>query len=169
MTRNEEPERRNLVEAGLAPLTESIALIGGLLSLGLAGLVVVSVIGRWAGIGAIPGDFELVQIGTALSVFSFLPLCQTRRSNIVVDTFTGGLSRKTRAGIDAAWDLVYAFFMAVIGYCLSGGAIETLLNGTNSMVLGLPLGPVFILCALLAIFLAAVSVLTALKLLKAPL
>ena len=43
-------------------------------------------LGRWLGFGSINGDFELVQMGVALSVFCFLPLSQARRGNIMVDT-----------------------------------------------------------------------------------
>ena len=36
---------------------------------------------RWQGSQPLPGDFEFVQMATAVSVFSFLPYCQLRRSN----------------------------------------------------------------------------------------
>ena len=63
-----------------------------------------SVLGRWLSgmplaaqvprrLGPINGDFELVQMATAIAVFSFLPYCQARRGNIVVDTFTSWLPR----------------------------------------------------------------------------
>ena len=48
-----------------------VALLGGLLSLGIAGLVVVSVIGRRFFNAPVNGDFELVQMATAIAVFSF--------------------------------------------------------------------------------------------------
>ena len=51
--------------------------------------------------GSIPGDFELVQMATALAVFAFLPLCQAHRGNIIVDTFTTRLPRRVRNALDA--------------------------------------------------------------------
>ncbi len=55
-------------------LSGFVALFGGLLSLGIAGLVVVSVIGRKFFNSPINGDFEMVQMATAIAVFSFLRL-----------------------------------------------------------------------------------------------
>ena len=61
----------------------------------------------------INGDFEMVQMATAIAVFSFLPYCQARRGNIVVDTFTSWLPARANAFIDAFWDLVYAGMMGL--------------------------------------------------------
>ncbi|MEA2935840.1 MAG: hypothetical protein QOD74_2486, partial [Variibacter sp.] len=72
-------------------LSRPLAIAGGLLLLAVAGIVVVSVLMRWLIGTSISGDIELVQIATALAVFSFLPLCQSHRGNIMVDTFTNKL------------------------------------------------------------------------------
>ena len=114
-------------------LSGSIALFGGLLLLCVAALVVLSVGGRWLSgtplartfpwLGPINGDFEMVQMATAIAVFSFLPYCQARRGNIVVDTFTSWLPARTNAFIDAFWDLVYAGMMGLITACLMTGVI----------------------------------------------
>lgn len=50
----------------------------------LAVISVVSIIGRaltFAGLGPVPGDFELVEAGTALAVFCFLPWCHLKRAH----------------------------------------------------------------------------------------
>ncbi|CAA9316892.1 MAG: hypothetical protein AVDCRST_MAG90-871 [uncultured Microvirga sp.] len=148
----------------LARLTLATALAGGLLSVAVALLVTASVTGRWFGIGAVPGDFELVKIAVAVSVFCFLPFTQMRRGNIVVDTFTSRLPPRINRAIDAAWDLVFAAMIALLAWCTFNGAQEALGNGLNSMVLGLPLGPVFVVCAVLLILLAATAVATAVRL-----
>ncbi len=84
----------------------TLSLIGGLSLLGLGLLVTVSVLSRWLGFGGVAGDFEIVQMLTALGVFAFLPLCQLRRGHIFVDTFTGRLPAGLRGGLDAMWDLL---------------------------------------------------------------
>ena len=106
-------------------------------------LVTTSVTLRWLGFGSINGDFELVQIGVALSVFCFLPLTQARRGNIMVDTFTTWLPLRVQRAIDAFWDFVYAGFMALTAWCLMNGARDALASGLTSMMLGLNLWPVF--------------------------
>ncbi len=153
--------------APLAALTRAVAIAGGLLSIAAALLVTVSVLKRWLGYGPIPGDFELVQIATALSVFCFLPLTQARRGNIVVDTFTGWLPPRINRIVDALWDFVYAGCMAVLAWTLSNGAREAFGSHLSSMVLGVPLGPVFSLCVLLVAVLAVTALMTGLRLLRA--
>jgi TRAP-type C4-dicarboxylate transport system permease small subunit len=129
-------------------------------------MVVISVGMRWLISYSIPGDIELVQIATALAVFSFLPLCQSRRGNIVVDTFTHRLSPRVRNGLDAFWDLVYALMAGVIAWRLAIGAWDSLRSNTVSMMLDLPVGWAIAACAVMAALLAIVAVETALRLLR---
>lgn len=150
-----------------ARLAEWIALAGGVIACAVSALVTASVLGRWSGLYAVPGDFDLVQIGTAISIFSFLSLTQSRRGNIMVDTFTSRLPPAVNRGIDACWDFTYAAMMALLAWCLVGGARETIANGTSSMVIGVPLGPVFALCAALCFVVALTALHTGLRLLKA--
>jgi hypothetical protein len=83
--------------------TRFVALAGGIISVATALLVTSSVTLRWLGYGAINGDFELVQVGVALSVFCFLPLTQASRGNIVVDTFTGWLPARACRLVCRCW------------------------------------------------------------------
>ena len=66
----------------------------------------------------------MVQMATAIAVFSFLPYRQVRRGNIVVDTFTTWLPARANALIDAFWDLVYAGMMGLMTACLTAGTLE---------------------------------------------
>jgi TRAP-type C4-dicarboxylate transport system permease small subunit len=150
----------------LASVTRSLAILGGLCSLGAALLVTVSVTSRWLGYGGVAGDFELVQILTAVSVFCFLPLTQWRRGNIMVDTFTTGLPPRVIRAIDALWDFVFAGIMAVLAYCLMLGTREAFASGLSSMVLGAHLGPVFAVCTGLIVVLCVTAVATGLALLR---
>lgn len=147
-------------------LTRAIALAGGLLALGVAALVTTSVLRRWLFDQPIPGDFEFVQMATAVAVFAFLPLCQARRGNIVVDTFTARLSARSRNRLDAVWDLVYAGFMTLLAIGLSKGATEAFGYGTTTMVLGLPIWPAIAASALLVAILVLVTLATALRLVR---
>lgn len=152
-----------------ARIAGAVAILGGLLSLAIALVVVVSVTLRSPLVGAagVPGDFELVQMATAVSIFAFLPLTQARRANIVVDTFTLRLSRRVRARIDAFWDMVYAGVAALIAYSLIGGARDASSSGTNTMVLALPISPAIAACAILAAFLALVAAWTGVRVWRA--
>jgi TRAP-type C4-dicarboxylate transport system permease small subunit len=147
-------------------IARGLAIVGGLLSIATAVLVTASVTLRWIGVGSINGDFELVQIGVALSVFCFLPLSQARRGNIMVDTFTGWLPLRVQRAMDAFWDLVYAAFMALMAWCLMNGARDAVASGLNSTMLSVPLWPVFAATVALLLFLVITAVDTAAQLLK---
>jgi TRAP-type C4-dicarboxylate transport system permease small subunit len=150
-------------DSGAARIARVLALAGGFLLVGLAGLVTASVVMRWAGGEGVNGDFELVQMGLALAVFAFLPLCQAHRGNVMVDTFTTRLPARLQAAIDALWDLVYAGFAAFVAWRLSVGAAEALTSHTTSMVLALPIHYAIAACSAMAAFLALICVLTALR------
>jgi TRAP-type C4-dicarboxylate transport system permease small subunit len=148
---------------GAARIARVLALLGGFLLVGLAVLVTTSVLMRWSGGQGVNGDFELVQMGLALAVFAFLPLCQAHRGNVMVDTFTLRLPATFQAGLDVLWDLVYAVFAAFIAWRLAIGASEALSSHTTSMVLGLPIHYAISACAAMAAFLALIAVLTAIR------
>jgi len=145
-------------------LSGFVALFGGLLSLGIAGLVVVSVIGRKFFNSPVNGDFEMVQMGTAMAVFSFLAYCQARRGNIVVDTFMNWLPRRALDYVDAAWDVVYAGMMCLIAYCMTFGAIEHYRSGQTTMLLQIIVWPALAICTALAFLVALVALATAARL-----
>jgi len=150
----------------VARVARALAIVGGLLSVASALLVTTSVTLRWLGFGSINCDFELVQIGVALSVFCFLPLTQARRGNIMVDTFTTWLPLRVQRAMDAFWDFVYAGFMALTAWCLMNGARDALASGLTSAMLGLNLWPVFAATVLLILLLVVTAVDTALQLLR---
>jgi TRAP-type C4-dicarboxylate transport system permease small subunit len=154
------------VERLLNRLTRPLAIAGGLLMLATAGMVTVSVLMRWIVWQSVPGDIELVQIATALCVFTFLPLCQAHRGNIMVDTFTTWLPARVQRALDALWDVVYAFVAAVIAWRLAIGAADTIRSNTVSMMLGLPTGWAIAACAAMAVLLACVALATAARLLR---
>jgi TRAP-type C4-dicarboxylate transport system permease small subunit len=138
--------------SGFDRAVQCVALVGGALLIALATMVVVSVTLRSDLVGAagVPGDFELVQMATAIAAFCFLPYCQLKRGNIFVDTFTLKLPQSWQRGIDAMWDVVYALVMALIAWRLGVGARAAFASGENTMVLQLPSYLPIALCAMLA-------------------
>lgn len=119
-------------------LGAALALGGGAVLLGIALLTCWSVAQRWLTARPVPGDFELVSIGSGVAVLGFLAWGTARRASIVVDTFTGWLPRRATGAVDAFWTLVWAAAAALLAERLFQGARETLRSGTTTMVLGLP-------------------------------
>ena len=122
----------------IARLGGLLALGGGAVLLGIALLTCWSVARRWLTSQPVPGDFELVSIGSGVAVLGFLAWGTVRRASILVDTFTGWLPRRAAAAIDAFWMLVWAAAAALLAERLLQGARETLASGTTTMVLGMP-------------------------------
>lgn len=142
-----------------ARFVHGLAVAGGLVSLGLALMVVASVALRSGliGLSGVPGDFELVQMLTAVSVFCFLPLCQARGGHVIVDVATRRLPERVCRRIDGLWELVAAAVMGLVAVQLAQGAFGIGASGTRTMVLGLPVAPAVGVCAALALVLAGIA------------
>jgi TRAP-type C4-dicarboxylate transport system permease small subunit len=69
-------------------LSRVMAWFGAAVLTAIAAMSVASIVGRalsGIGLGPVPGDFELVEAGTALAVFCFLPWCHLKGGHAVVD------------------------------------------------------------------------------------
>ena len=67
-----------------------LAYFGGFVLISLGIMTVVSTIGRafvglQIGLGPIPGDFELVEAGTAVAIFCFMSWCHLNQGHVTVD------------------------------------------------------------------------------------
>lgn len=163
-----ELEKQDIAPSGFDRAVQAVALIGGVLLIALATMVVVSVTLRsdLVGTAGVPGDFELVQMATAVAAFCFLPYCQLKRGNIFVDTFTLKLPLRWQRAIDAVWDVVYALVMALISWRLAVGARAAFSSGENSMVLQLPSYLPIAICAGLAALVSVTACVSAVRLLR---
>ena len=121
---------------------------------------------RWLFNAPIDGDFEYVQMVTAVAIFAYLPYTQARRGNIMVDTFTSWLPASVCRAIDAFWDLAYAALMGYVAYALVFGTLDAIKSGETTMQRQLPLWPSIAVCTLLCIILAVTAVVTANRLFK---
>lgn len=146
-------------------LFAGLSMLGGLSLLGLGLLVTASVLSRWFGFGGISGDFEMVQMLTAVGIFAFLPLCQIKRGHIFVDTFTGRLPARWRAGLDGLWDLLAALAFGFIAWRMLLGASEAFASGTVTMVLSFPVGWAILACALVSGLACAAALIAARRML----
>lgn len=89
---------------------EAWAVAGGLLLLAIVLLTAWSLAGDLLGAGPLPGDVELVEVGVAVAVFSFLPYCQVAGANVAADIFTA------RAGPGIGRVLAIAAALIALGF-----------------------------------------------------
>ena len=76
---------------------EAWALLGGLVLLAIALMTSWSATSGWLFAKPLPGDVELVEMLTAVSVFMFLPYCQLTGANVTADLFTERAGPRTIA------------------------------------------------------------------------
>ena len=133
------PSRVNRVERLLTVLASSLAVFGGLVLTGLILMTVISILGRSLFNTPIPGDFELVEIGCAVAVFSFLPYCQLIQGNVVVDFFTARTRPGAKAFLDMAGNLLYTSIAALLTWRLVLGGMDLKRYNESSMVLQVPM------------------------------
>ncbi len=131
------------VGRALALLSRWCALFGGLVLVAISALTVVSVALRYLTSRPVPGDFELVQLGCALAVFAFLPWCQMRRGNVLVDIFTLKAPKRLNAGLDAFGSLLYSAFVALLLWRMYDSALDKFDFEETTMRLALPVWPIY--------------------------
>jgi hypothetical protein len=81
----------------LERLARLCSILGGLVMTGLMLMTCYSLIGRNFLDTALIGDFELTGVGAGAAIALFMPLCQFKRENIIVDFFTAKCSEATNA------------------------------------------------------------------------
>jgi TRAP-type C4-dicarboxylate transport system permease small subunit len=123
----------------LMRLSETLALLGGIILVVVTILTIVSVVGRTGFDVPILGDSEIVEVGVAYSVFSFLAYCQMRGANVIVDFFTARAPAVVRNGLDAVSNAVFAVVVCILTWRLAIGGVETYERADFSMFLNIPI------------------------------
>lgn len=139
----------------------SAVLAGCLLTL-ITLMTCASIIGRNFLGATLAGDFELTGVATGLAIALFMPWCQLRRGNILVDFFTARASPRTQAWLDRTGALLLAAMMLLLAWRTGLGGINAWGNHASSMLLGFPdwvvyggMVPPLLLTALIALWQAA--------------
>jgi len=123
-------------------ITRWLAILGGFVLAALIVLTVTSITGRFfifAGLGPVPGDFELVEVCTAFAVFSFLPWCQYKRGHVTVDIFVGWMSPRKMAFLAMAGNLLLSLVAGLIFWRLVLGTFDKQTYNETTFILQFPL------------------------------
>lgn len=141
-------------------LARSLAILGGIVLVALTLIVVVSISGRmliFAGLGPIPGDYEIVEAGTGFAVFAFLPWCQLKRGHATVDLFTSMLSVRVNRVIDLVSEVLMTIVIVLIAWRLWAGMIDKINYGETTFILQFPVWWAYAACMAAAAVAVAVS------------
>jgi TRAP-type C4-dicarboxylate transport system permease small subunit len=139
-------------------LAKLCAVLAGVLMTVITLMTCVSLIGRNTVGWTIAGDFEISGFVAGAAVALFLPWCQLRRGNIIVDFFTARASAASQERMDRIGALLMAAVMALMTWRTAVGGFSAWGSKAGSMMLGVPewwvyLGmvPPLLLCTLIAL------------------
>ena len=92
-----------------------------------------------SGIGAINGDFELVEAGIAFVIFAFLPICQLHAAHASVDVFVSYLPQRVNQIMAALIEIVFAAVLILIAVKLFDGMQSKRISGQVTFSLQFPI------------------------------
>jgi TRAP-type C4-dicarboxylate transport system permease small subunit len=162
-TRSTSARSDNPVGRALHFCSYALVLVGGFLISAVTVITVISVLGRYLFNSPIQGDYELVTMGTAITVFLFLPYCHMQRGNVVVDLFLSWAPRKLQVFFDMLSGLLLAAIAGVLAWRMVQGGFDMHQYNEVSYILALPVWPVFPFAVLALALLSASCLYTAFR------
>ena len=122
----------------LDTLARLCAVLAGVLLTAITLMTCVSLVGRNSTGWTIVGDFELSGSAAGAAIALFLPWCQLRRGNIIVDFVTSGLTPGAQDRFDRFGALLLAAVMALMTWRTAVGGLSAWKSQSGSMMLGFP-------------------------------
>ena len=147
----------------LHALTKIFAIAGGVGFIALVMMSIVSIVGRKLASAPIPGDIEIMQMGTAVASAAMLAYCEMERHHLRVDFFTAKLSNKNKDRLDSLSHLLLALVALLVAWRTGASAVSLKEAGESSMMLSWPVWtvvaaivPSFVLLAMAGLYNMAV-------------
>jgi TRAP-type C4-dicarboxylate transport system permease small subunit len=114
------------------------AVLAGVLLIAITLVTCVSLIGRNTTGWSIVGAFELTGFAAGAAIALFMPWCQVRRGNIIVDFFTVKASPRTQSLLDRFGALLLALVMGLMTWRTTIGGLNAWKSQAGSMMMGFP-------------------------------
>jgi TRAP-type C4-dicarboxylate transport system permease small subunit len=122
----------------LSLLARACAILAGCLLTVITLITCVSLIGRNTTGSTLVGDYELTAAAAGAAVALFMPWCQLRRENIIVDFFTARLPARVNSQLDRLGSLLLGCVMLLLAWRTGVGCLHAIQSQSTSMMLGLP-------------------------------
>ena len=116
-----------------------LAILGGLILVIVILINFVSILSRIIFLNPLVGDFELVEIGSAIAISSFLPLCHLKKGNVIVDFITAKLNFKKIAFLDCISSVIYGLIALFFTWRMFFGARDMYNYQEETMLLQFPI------------------------------
>ncbi|GAB3665661.1 TRAP transporter small permease [Ramlibacter alkalitolerans] len=122
----------------LETLAKFCAIVAGFILTGITLMTCVSLIGRNTTGATLVGDFELTAVTAGAAVALFLPWCQARRGNIIVDFFTAKAGARTNERLDRVGALLLGLSVGLLAWRTTLGGLSSWNAHSTTMMLGFP-------------------------------
>jgi TRAP-type C4-dicarboxylate transport system permease small subunit len=122
-------------------LSRALAWLGGVVLVVISLISVTSILGRalsLIGLGPVPGDFELVEMGTALAVFCFLPWCHLKNGHAFVDLLWNAYPAWLQQVLQVLTELLTLVVWGLLIWRMGVALQDYRSNGETSFILGVP-------------------------------
>jgi TRAP-type C4-dicarboxylate transport system permease small subunit len=143
----------------LESLAKLCAILAGVLLTGITLMTCGSLIGRNTTGHSIVGAFELTAVAAGAAIALFMPLCQVRRGNIIVDFFTARLPDRVNDKLDRVGALLLAVVFGLLAWRSTLGGINVWQSNSETQIMGFPewvvyafMVPGFVLTSLIGLY-----------------
>ena len=119
-------------------LAKLCSILSGALLTFITLMTCYSLIGRNTTGQTIVGDFELTGVATGAAIALFMPMCQFKKANIIVDFFTAKATEATITQLDRLGALFMAAAFALLAWRTYLGGMNAWVSQSGSMMLGFP-------------------------------
>jgi TRAP-type C4-dicarboxylate transport system permease small subunit len=136
------------------------ALGGGLVLLAIALMSTWSATSGFVFRRPLAGDFELVEMFVAISVFMFLPYCQLTGANVTADIFTAGAGPRTIASLRLLSATLALAFSLLLTWRMYLGLLDYRQYVETTTILRIPIWYAYVPILISLVLLAAASVLS---------
>ena len=119
-------------------LAKLCAILAGVLLTTITLITCVSLVGRNLFGATLAGDFELTGVAAGAAIALFMPWCQLRRGNIIVDFFTAKAGERTNERLDRLGALLLAGMMGLLAWRAVLGGLNAFNTNSGTMMLGFP-------------------------------
>ncbi|HSV50579.1 MAG TPA: TRAP transporter small permease [Burkholderiaceae bacterium] len=122
----------------LEALAKLCAICAGVLLTVITLMTCASLIGRNTVGISIVGAFELTGVANGAAVALFMPLCQLRRGNIIVDFFTARVSSAVNEKLDRIGAFMLVLIFALLAWRSTLGGINVYQANSETQIIGFP-------------------------------
>lgn len=122
----------------LTNLAKLCAIVAGILLIGITLMTCASLIGRNTTGDSIVGAFELTGVAAGAAIALFMPLCQVRRGNIIVDFFTTRLSAAANDKLDRLGAFMLVLVFSLLAWRTTLGGLNVFSANSETQIMGFP-------------------------------